>query len=201
MKGDGSHTMIDERNVDPIQEMLRVVNNFSKIKEWNFKESFRSEKGKEVICNSEWCRMNIVWGGWDPLGGNSISIYYGRLHAPNETATMVWEGEDCNAWHGLKPALYFIDGLLPVDAVNAKSSHHLTDKYYDEEFLKTFHRRQPEWLMKMHMDIWDYYGVRFFELFDLRRPDIWTSYRVFLKEFYDIKGRRKSIIPSLDKVC
>ncbi len=189
----------DERNVDPVQEMLRVIDHFSKIKEWNFNESYRSEN--EIIYDSKWCRVSIVWGGWDPIGGNSISIHYGRLHAPNEKATMVWEGEDCNAWHGLKPTLYYIDGLSPVEAVNTNSFHKLTDKYHEEEFRKAYHRRQPEWLMKMHMDIWGYYGVRFFELFDLRRPDLWTDYRLFLKEFYDIKGRRKSIIPSLDKVC
>jgi hypothetical protein len=192
---------IDERNIDPIQEMTRIVNDYSKINAWNFKESFRSKNGKELILNSEWCRVNLVWGGWDPLGGNSISIYYGRLHAPNEAATMLWEGEDCYAWHDLTPALYFLDELSPVGAVSTKSSHRLTDKFYEEEFRKTYHRRQPEWLMKMHMEVWGYYGVRLFELFDLRRPDIWTQYRLFLKEYYDIKGRRKSIIPSLDKVC
>ncbi len=191
----------DERNVDPLREMLRLIQDSSSLSTWGFRESFRSKDGKEIIYDSEWCRMNIIWGGWDPMGGNSISIYYGRLHAPNETATMFWEGEECHVWHGLKPALYFIDGLLPVGAVDAKSSHELTDKYHEEEFRKTYHRRQPEWLMKMHMDIWDHYGVRFFELFDLRRPDLWLGYRQFLKEFYDIKGRRKSIVPSMDKVC
>ena len=193
--------MIDERNVDPIEEMLKVVNDFSKIKEWKFSESFRSISEKKLIYDSEWCRINIIFLGWDPMGGNSISIYYGRHHAPNETATMVWEGEECHTWHDFIPALYFLDGILPAEAAKMKASHQLTDKYYDEEFLKTYHRRQPEWLMKMHMDIWDHYGVRFFELFDLRQPVIWSNYRVFLKEYYDIKGRRKSIVPSMDKVC
>lgn len=192
---------VDERNVDPIQEMLKVVNNFSKIKTWGFVESFRSKSGKELIYNSEWCRVNLVWGGWDALGGNSISVYYGRLHAPNEAATMYWEGEDCHAWHDLTPVLYFLDGLSPTIAVAARYSHQSTDKYFEEEFRKTYHRRQSEWLMEMHMDVWDYYGVRFFELFDLRRPETWKQYQDFLREYYDIKGRRKSIIPPLDKVC
>ncbi len=193
--------MTDERNVDPVQEIMKVVDNFSKTKEWNFKESFRSASGKEIIYNSEWCRMNIVWGGWDPLGGNSISIYYGRLHAPNDAATMVWEGEVCNTWHDFTPVLYFLDEISATEAVKMKSSHKLIDRYFEEEFRKTYHRRQPEWLMKMHMDIWDYYGKKFFELFDLRQPGIWKKYQIFLKEYYDIKGRRKSIVPSLDKVC
>lgn len=190
---------VDERNVDPIQEMLKVVENFSKLKTWGFVESFRSKS--KVIYDSEWCRVNLVWGGWDPVGGNSISIYYGRLYAPNDTATMVWDGEDCNVWHDLNLVLYFLDGTLPASAVSMKASHHLIDRYFEEEFLKTYHRRQPEWLMRMHMDIWDHYGVRLFELFDLRQADVWRQYRVFLKEYYDIKGRRQSITPSLDKVC
>lgn len=53
---------IDEKNIDPIQEMIRIVNDFSKIYAWNFKESFRSKNGKELIFNSEWCRVNLVWG-------------------------------------------------------------------------------------------------------------------------------------------
>jgi hypothetical protein len=191
----------DERNVDPLREMLRLIQDSSSLSTWGFRESFRSKDGKEIIYDSEWCRMNIVWGGWDPMGGNSISIYYGRLHAPNETATMFWEGEECHVWHDFTTVLYFLDGTFPAEAAKMKASHPLTDKYYEEEFRKTYHRRQPEWLMKMHMDIWDHYGVRFFELFDLRRPDLWLGYRQFLKEFYDIKGRRKSIVPSMDKVC
>jgi len=191
----------DERNVDPLQEMFRVVDEFSKLKLWSFKESFRSNKGTELIYDTEWCRMSIVWGGWDPMGGNSISIYYGRLHAPNESVTMIWDGEECHAWHSFKPAIHFLDGRSPMETSEMKASHPLTDKYFEEEFRQKFHRRQPEWLMKMHMDIWDYFGRKFFELFDLRQPDLWEQYKIFLKEFYDIKGRRRSIVPPRDKVC
>ena len=191
----------DERNVDPIQEMLRVVDKFSTLKLWNFKESFRSKKSPELIYDSEWCRMSIVWGGWDSLGGNSISIYYGRLHAPNESTTMNWEGEECYAWHGFKLAIHFLDGSSPVEATKTGNSHPLTDKYYEDEYRNKFYRRQPEWLMEMHMDIWKHYDKRFFELFDIRRPDLWEQYRRFLKEFYDIKGRRRSIVPARDKIC
>lgn len=192
---------VDERNVVPIQEMLRIIETFSKLKTMGFKESFRSTESNELIYDSEKCRISIVWGGWDPMGGNSISIYYGRLHAPNGGSTMIWNGEECYAWHGLKPTLHFLDGRSPSEAVGIGSSHELTDKYHEEEYRKKFHRRQPEWLMKMHMDVWEYYKERFFELFDVRHPELWEQYRRFLKEFYDIKGRRRSIVPARDKVC
>jgi hypothetical protein len=53
----------------------------------------------------------------------------------------------------------------------------------------------------MHKAIWQYYGKRLFELFDLRQPDLWQEYREFLKEVYDIKGRNPAIKPPMDKVC
>ena len=31
--------------------------------------------------------------------------------------------------------------------------------------------------------IWEHYEQRFFELFDLRRPDLWDDYIGFLKEY------------------
>jgi hypothetical protein len=194
-------SIVDERNVDPIQEMTRLADNFLHLALWNFKESFHSAKPGDLIYDSEWCRLNLVWGGWDHVGGNTISIYYGRLHAPNEKATMIWNGEECNCWHRFEHALHFLDGRAPADAAKLNYSHPITDPFYEAEFRKKFHRRQPEWLAQMHVTIWQHYGKRLFELFDLRRPDLWDQYRHFLKEFYNIKGRSSAIKPSLDKVC
>lgn len=192
-----------ERKVDPIQEMLRLIQHFSKLDTWGFTESFQSTttKDKQLIYDSEWCRISIVWGGWDPLAGNTISIYYGRLHAPNESATMSWNDEKCHAWHRFEHALHFLDGRSPVEAAKLNYSTPLTSKYFEEEISQNSHRRQPERLMKMHSDVWDYYGQSFFELFDLRQPDLWERYRGFLKEFYDIKGRISFIKPPMDKIC
>lgn len=191
----------DERNVNPIQEMLRLVHDFSNLGLWGFKESFRSVTDKRLIYDSEWCRMKFVWGGWDYGSGNSISIYYGRLHAPNENTTMIWDGEECHAWHGFEHAIHFLDGRSPTDAAKMNFLTPLTRKYYEEEFSQKYHRRQPEWLMKMHMEVWENYGRRLFGLFDLRQPNLWEQYRKFLKEFYDIKGRISFIKPAMDKVC
>lgn len=191
----------DERNVDPIQEMLRLTQGLLDYNIWGFKESYRSVKSGLLILDSEWCRINITWGGWDYLGGNSISIYYGRLHAPNENTKMMWNGEECYAWHEFECPLHFLDGRLSADAARMEFSHPLTKKYYEEGYRQKYHRRQPGWLMQMHMEVWEYYGRRFFELFDLRRPDLWEQYRRFLKELYDIKGRPSFIRPAMDKVC
>jgi hypothetical protein len=191
----------DEKKVDPIKEILKLIKNSSNLDNWGFKESYQSVKSNVLIYDSEWCRMSFSWGGWDNLGGNSISVHYGRLHAPNEDAKMVWNGEECYAWHEFEYPLHFLDARSPAEASELDLSHPLTNKYYSDDFSKKFHRRQPEWLMQMHMEVWDNYGERLFELFDLRQPQLWEQYGKFLKEFYDIKGRLPFIKPAMDKVC
>ena len=191
----------DERSINPVEEMTRAAQSFLDLARWGFKESYQSVEPSKLIYDSEWCRVNLVWGGWDPIEGNSVSVYYGRLHASSEKATMIWNGEECNCWHRFEYALHFLDGRTPADAAKRNLSHPSKDQFYEPEFLQRFHRRQPEWLLRIHASIWQHYGERFFELFDLRRPDLWDQYRQFLKEFYDIRGRSPAIKPSLDKVC
>jgi hypothetical protein len=192
---------IDDRKVDPIKEMTRVAQDFLRLTSWAFKESYQSVKSGNLVYDSEWCRLSLVWAGWDYLGGNSISIYYGRLHAPNERATMIWNGEECYCWHGLEYPLHFLDKRTPLDAAKMDFSHPVTDPFYGLEIRQKFHHRQPEWLAHMHAAVWQHYGKGLFELFDLRQPDLWEQYRLFLKEVYDIKGRSPSMKPPLDKVC
>lgn len=194
-------TTIDERNIDPVKEMTRIARGFLDLDLWGFKESYTSSKHGKLVYDSEWCRVKLVWEGWDPLGGNSISIYYGRLHAPNEKAIMIWNGEDCHCWHGFEHALHFLDGRTPADIARNDMFHSLTDQFYELEFRQSFHRRQPEWLTRMNAAVWRQYDKQFFELFDLRQPDLWKRYRHFLKELYDIKGRSPNINPPFDKVC
>jgi hypothetical protein len=191
----------DEKKIDPIREMKRIAQGIMILDSWGFKESYISARLGRIIYNSEFCRLSLVWGGWDYGGGNSIHIYYGRLHAPSEMATMSWNGEECHCWHDIDYALHFLDKRTPGDAAALSYSHPLMNSFYDEEFRKNYDRRQPEWLAKMHLAIWQFYGKRLFELFDLRQPDLWQQYRQFLKGVYDIEGRIPAIKPSLDKVC
>lgn len=192
---------IEEHDVNPIQEMRRLVHGNLDLNHWDFKESFSSVDAKTLIYDSPYCRTQFSWSGWDYLGGNTISIYYGRLHAPNNNSILNWGGEDCYAWHEFEYLLYFLDGLTPAEAFKMDLTHPLINKYYEEGFRKEYHRRQPEWLVKMHAEIWRYYGKRLFEVFDLRQPVIWDQYRDFLKHFYDNKGRPSFIKPPMDKVC
>jgi hypothetical protein len=192
---------IDERNVDPIEEMSRIAQSILGLDSLGFKESYRSAKPGKLIYDSEWCRISLIWGGWDPLDGNSIHIRYGRLHAPNDKTTMFWNGEDSRCWHRVEHPLHFLDRRTPTEAAKLDYSHSLITPFYEAELRENYRRRQPEWLAQMHVTIWQHYSNRLFELFDLRRPNLWQQYRQFLKEVYDIEGRIPEIEPSLDKVC
>ena len=190
-----------ERNVDPIQEIIRIAQIFLDLPSRGFRESYRSPNPGKLIFDSEWCRISIIWGGWDYGEGNSISIRYGRLHAPDEKVRMIWNGEECHCWHDLDFALHFLDGRTPADAARLNYSNPITDPFYEEHVRVKFNHRQPEWLAQMHITIWQHYGTRLFELFDLRRPSIWQQYKQFLTDVYDLTGRIPEIEPPLDKVC
>jgi len=192
---------VNERDVNPLEEMTRIAQRDLRLQSRGFTETYRSSESGELIYDSEWCRINLIWGGWDPADGNSIDILYGRLHAPNNTATMFCNGEEVHCWHRIEYPLHFLDGRTPTEAAKLNYSHSIKDRFHEAGFKQKFYRRQPEWLAQMHVMIWQDYGNRFFELFDLRRPELWQQYRQFLKEVYDLRGRNPAFQPSLDKVC
>lgn len=193
--------VINEREVDPLQEMARIAQSILNLPERGFKESYRASNLEELIYDSEWCRISFTWGGWDQAGGNSMHIHYGRLHAPSEKVTMLWQGEESHCWHELDYVLHFLDKRTPMDAANLNVSHPTTDSFYTKEVTQKFRRRQPEWMAEMHLTIWRQYGQALFDVFDLRRPELWQQYQEFLKEVYDIQGRDEDIKPPMDKVC
>jgi len=182
----------DEIVDDPCEYMAQLAQRILPLAKWGFEENIRP--GERIIYNSKFCRLKIVWGNWDYMGGNSISIYYGRLHAPNEVVTMQWNGEECKCWHRAEFALHFLDGQklpekLPLTWLY--SHDFLTPFYEDADILKEYKRRQPEWLMQMHEVIWERYAPRLFEVFDLRRPELWKQYREFLRACYVAEGRNE----------
>jgi hypothetical protein len=192
---------VDERNVDPIKEITRIAIDFLQLPLRGFKESYRSDKSRKIIYDSPWCRLSVIWGGWDYLVGNSINIRYGRLHAENEKASMLWNGEECRCWHRVEHSLHFLDKRSPQETADLNYSHPIIKPFHEEEFQKKFYRRQPELIAQIHTTIWQNYDQKLFELFDLNRSDLWQQYREFLKEVYDIEGRFPEVKPPLDKVC
>jgi hypothetical protein len=191
----------DERDIDPIEEMNRVGEKILSLQSWGFKETFRSKTLEKLIYDSELCRISLIWGGWDYGGGNSMHILYGRLHAPNDSMTMEWNGHRCTCWHDIDHPLNFLDGRQPADVVKRYYSHPITDPFYEETYRQQYRRQQPEWLAQMHLSIWQHYGNRFFELFDVRQTDLWQQYQSFIRTFYEIRGERPGDDPSQAEVC
>lgn len=190
----------DERNVDPVDEMTRIVQDLLALPSKGFSESYRSSQQGILIYDSERCRIKLIWVGWEYGSGNTMHIVYGRLHALNDDTTMLWDREKCYCWHDLDYILHFLDGRTPVEAAGLNYSHALTNPFYKKE-LRQRYKNQPEWMAHIHLAIWEQYGQSLFDLFDLRQPELWQQYRQFLQDVYDIIGRIPEITPSLDKVC
>lgn len=193
----------EERIDDPCKYMAQLAQRILPLAKWGFEESFRG--GERLIYNSKLCRLKIVWGEWDYMHGYSISLYYGRLHAPNEASTMEWNGEKCECWHRSEPVLHFLDGHPPNMPRIEMYSHPLIDPFYEDPLRKKY-PNQPEWLLHMEALIWQHYAPHLFEVFDLRHPELWEQYRSWLKTCYIAQGRKeeedekKGLIPYY-RVC
>jgi hypothetical protein len=193
---------MDRRDI--VEEITWVAQGFLDLTQWGFKESYRSAKPAKLIYDSEWCRVKIEFAEWAPPYQSTdyaVRIYYGRLHASNQTDTMIWNGEECWCWHLVSEGLHFLDGHSPEYTAKSLYSHELLDKYRETVRSKDLRHKLIEWEIRKHAYIWEHYAPRLFELFDLRRPDLWEQYRLFLKQVYDLEGRSPAVKPPADKVC
>jgi len=196
------------------QNLIELLEHTLDFKRWMFRQTYAASNAANlpsIIYDSEFCRVKFVLESGDQYRGFSytLSVYYSRQHAPNDNYLMLWNGEECHCWHQVYDALNFLDGLSPQEAVDQLQLHHQWPKAaepFRELILSNssepyFH---PEQMAKMHAKIWDYYGQRLFEIFDLRQPKLWEQYVQYIKAYQKIKGIR--IIPgysapSIDKIC
>ena len=194
-----------EKRQESIDNLQRLITRILEPEKFGFVESYKHVEAKtlsHVIYDSEWCRVNFSETPGDLWQESSIDVFYGRLHAPNEDVFIMWQGHECRAWQQEYEALQFLDGLTPQEVIQQR---YVQDQWpqiiepFRKQILK--HGNLAEFMLEMHAAIWLHYGPRFFELFDLRRPDLWEGYRKFLKEYYDIKGRSPRIDPPPDQVC
>ncbi|MFN8434891.1 MAG: hypothetical protein U0V18_12765 [Anaerolineales bacterium] len=151
----------------------------------------------KVIYNSEWCRVSFsaYQRKNSPPDMYDLHVRYGRIHAPDESEKMTWHGEECYCWHSTGSThIYFLEGLSPSETLkhpNLAIFEEAQSSKYDKIRLELgdfspIHRESV---------IWEYFGLRLFELFDLRRPDIWDKYKDFLNHYYQKSSS------SLWKVC
>lgn len=184
----------NERIDNPCDYMAKLALGNLPLDHWGFKESYRSEKEERLVFDSKWCRVQFIWVGWEIYTGYNMRIFYGRLHAPVDAQSMSWEGEECDCWHtlmGAGDALDFLNGLTPEESIAPHDVPILENlgrnSWWDE--IAADKRRVPELTIKKHAVIWEYYGTRLLELFDLRRPEIWKHYREWLLARYKAEGK------------
>ena len=177
--------------------------------QWEFQEDTRVDALSAsqiplIVYKSPKCKIKISFNEWNPPHQTeeySVDFYYGRLSSPNDK-NIVGVGEDaCHCWHSIARALHFLDGHDAAYTANNLLSHDRIKAYGKLFSSSSLLGKQPEWEIRKHAYIWEEYAPRLFDMFDVRNIDIWERYKEFLKQVYDIKGRRPNIVPSLDKVC
>jgi len=179
--------MID-LNIDYVENL---ATHFLPLETWGFVESSRTVS--MLIYNSQFCRLRLdIVVDWH---SKYFIISYGRLHALDDQSVMKWKGEDCYCWLAptgdFRRLLQFLDGLTPEDAYKTSQKPLMLSKDW-ESSVKTTHPdiNSLELECLRHAMIWEYYGLHFFQVFDLRHPDLWDGYLSFLKEYYRLHDEK-----------
>ena len=144
------------------------------------------------------CKMRINYTRDRPYEDIEIHISYRRQHAPFDKRVIEWNNKRCICWHSLESGvlLNFLDGLSPADIVNKEFRvPRLLKIFSDANRITTWGR--AEYLARKHAFLWEHYGQRLFNLFDLNYPDLWQAYTRFLEEYYahyDESIRRRKLV-------
>lgn len=182
--------------------LIRMLNKHLNFKRWGFELTHAGvfpQYLPYIIYQSDQCKIRVKWEQDRPYESPSISINYGRLHAPVDQHYMLWNGEDCYCWHEIGMVLNFLDGLSLSSTSNSNSMVPREMSVFFEKNKNLAYQNQYEYVAKQNAHIWSIYGQRLFNLFDLRHPDLWNDYRDFLKKFYsflDERNKLKGIPPS-----
>jgi hypothetical protein len=168
-------------------ELIQTAESYQPLKDWGFTLSAKQE-GNPVswlVYTSQWCKIKIHHRRdfHQQVSEDSVNIYYGRVHALDDANIMEYQGQKYYCW---------------IDSVDQKLVFKYLDGQSPEEAMQ--YTMRPQWLkdylantqktgiagestLVYEKAFWDRYGLRFFELLDIRRPDLWDGYISFLKEY------------------
>jgi hypothetical protein len=190
---------------DRYAECIHVVQQFIDFEKWGFEQTHISQvyelpwERPLIIYNSALCRVKVAFRSYGEMYDQSdvLSIQYGRLHAADKEHTIIWRGEPHHCWHDVSLALCFLDNMSPEEAAKVLWNHPIM-----EEYKRSKPGSQPAIEAGMHSAIWEQYGRRLFQLFDLRSSDLWDEYSRFIKRVYEIRGFKHygSGVPR-EKIC
>jgi hypothetical protein len=181
---------------------IKTLESCFDFKRWGFQMIYSgsvSNAHPTIVYESRICRVRFIWEVPDMRSRSEIIyILYGRLHAPVFQEVMDWNGEKCYCWHDVDKVLNFLDGLAPHEASNTP-----VFKRNFNEANKNRGWRPSEMQAQRQAAIWERYGQRLFDIFDLNHPDLWQQYADFVKEHFSngIIWPGNSEYPPLHKIC
>lgn len=197
------------------QCLLQHIERYMPLEKWGFKQTSKlfvkhspGSKGYKVlekegypaiIYRSPKCQVFFTLDSRDHGFGYDAFVYYGRKHAPSDKLIMKWNGRDCYCWHTVEGlTLAFLDDLPPSAANNRSTIWR--ELANDHEYLNsgTAYIQYP---LKLHRTIWNQYGDKLFDLFDVSNPELWSRYTEYVKEYYNIQGWSMDITPNLYSIC
>jgi hypothetical protein len=176
-------------------ELIQTAETYQPLKDWGFTISAKYEGNPEswLVYTSQWCKIKIHHRKdfHQQVSEDSVNIYYGRIHALDDSLTMEHEGQKYLCWLGSvdqKLVLKYLDGQSPEEAMQyAMRPQWLEDYLANVQDTK----KAGEWELIYQKGYWDHYGLRLFELLDIRRPALWNGYINFLKEYAKLKYARE----------
>jgi hypothetical protein len=173
---------------------------------WGFNTSFTDFKKSDpyAVFDSPWCRVSFRLEEDRSPQSTALFVLYGRMHAIPAEELIVWNGQKCYCWHQILEALAFLDGLSPQEAVdtifNKRCYPPVAETYRQSEIgQKNLAESLPQFTVGLHGFLWQHYGKRLFEIFDLRRPDLWERYSRYVREFFRIRPLLGD--PPTDHIC
>ena len=189
--------------------LLQTVEDVMDIKRLGFYcayTNFEKINGLVAIFNSSFCKIGFTLSRQQLPQHDELSIEYGRLHASNDDPFMEWQGKKCRSWHKITEPIRYLDGLSPVEAMQQaiilKQSPQAIEKFRHSEYgHKLLDEYPPKYVLTMHSILLENYGHRLFELFDLRRPELWEKYTQFIKGYYRLIGLKARYGPPYENIC
>lgn len=181
------------------QDLLNLIDQSMDLKRWGFLKSYsRKETGASpfVVYDSRFCRVKIYYkpADYGNYRERDASVWYGRLHPMSDGEYVTINEKDKVYWHRLINKYYvlnFLDGLSPQDVIEGKGQ--------EPRVVYQFETSSLNWVLpeenliaralkklRLHNAIWEYYEQKLFDVFDLRKPELWEKYVQYHNEIRQI---------------
>jgi hypothetical protein len=163
------------------ESFVDSINKNMDLERWGFVQTYSSIDKENlpfiVIYDSQQCRVRFEYYKPD-FGGvyhesREVLILYGRLHTKSDSRIVTHkENKVVRNWHDIYHYIIkFLDGMPPGNAM-----------YPIEYYSPMLQELKNLSAIEQHNKIWEYYGKRFFDLFDVRNPELWEKYVIYCNE-------------------